>query len=160
MFYVVVKTKSAATVPATQATLEQVNSMLTKAPTPAELQHAKDDLLNSFIFSTTRGRRSSASREILELYHYPADFLERYPGAIQKVTSADVQRVANKYIQPTKLATVVVGNGSEIQPPLTQLGTVTPAGHHRFRRLPARLQARRGRARRNLVPEDRCKGAR
>jgi zinc protease len=45
---------------------------------------------------------------------------------IEKVTSADVARVAEKYVQPEKLAIVVVGNDSEITPPLKQLGPVTP----------------------------------
>jgi zinc protease len=34
--------------------------------------------------------------------------------------------VAQKYVQPEKLAIVVVGNDSEITPPLKQLGPVTP----------------------------------
>jgi zinc protease len=33
--------------------------------------------------------------------------------------------VANKYIDVSKLAIVVVGNKSEIKPPLSELGTVT-----------------------------------
>jgi zinc protease len=37
-----------------------------------------------------------------------------------------VARVAQKYVQPEKLAIVVVGNDSEITPPLKQLGPVTP----------------------------------
>jgi zinc protease len=44
---------------------------------------------------------------------------------VEKVTSADVERVAQKYVQPERLAIVVVGNASEIQPPLSGLGTVT-----------------------------------
>jgi zinc protease len=41
------------------------------------------------------------------------------------VTAADVTRVANKYIDASKLAIVVVGNKTEIKPPLSTLGTVT-----------------------------------
>jgi zinc protease len=36
-----------------------------------------------------------------------------------------VTRVANKYIDVSKLAIVVVGNKSEIKPPLSTLGKVT-----------------------------------
>ena len=42
------------------------------------------------------------------------------------MTSADVARVAQKYVQPEKLAIVVVGNQSEIEPPLKNLGPITP----------------------------------
>ncbi len=41
------------------------------------------------------------------------------------MTAADVTRVANKYIDVSKLAIVVVGNKSEIKPPLSGLGKVT-----------------------------------
>jgi zinc protease len=41
------------------------------------------------------------------------------------VTEADVTRVANKYIDASKLAIVVVGNKSQITPALSTLGKVT-----------------------------------
>jgi len=41
------------------------------------------------------------------------------------VTAADVSRVANKYVNPGKLAIVVVGNQSQITPKLDALGKVT-----------------------------------
>ena len=61
----------------------------------------------------------------LAVYGYPADFLEQYRAGVEKVTAADVTRVALKYIQPEKLAVVIVGNTKEIQPPLTDLGKPT-----------------------------------
>ena len=61
----------------------------------------------------------------LAVYGYPADFLERYRAGVEQVSSADVARVAQKYVQPEKLAIVVVGNAPEIQPPLAGLGKVT-----------------------------------
>jgi len=51
--------------------------------------------------------------------------LEQYRAGVEKVTAADVTRVALKYIQPEKLAIVVVGNMQEIQPPLSTLGKTT-----------------------------------
>ena len=62
----------------------------------------------------------------LAFYHYPPDFLDRYRENIEKVTSADVARVANKYVDPTKLSVLIVGNSSGITPALSTLGTVTP----------------------------------
>jgi zinc protease len=62
-----------------------------------------------------------------EYYGYPADFLFRYQKAIKATTTADVQRVAKKYLKPENLVTLVVGNQTAIQPPLTQLAAkVTP----------------------------------
>ena len=45
---------------------------------------------------------------------------------IEKVTAADVQRVAKKYVHPDQLAVLVVGNEKDFEKPLSSLGEVTP----------------------------------
>ena len=57
----------------------------------------------------------------LEFYGYPADFLAKYRAGIEAVTIADLERVAKKYIDPAKLAVLVVGNESQFGTPLTDL---------------------------------------
>jgi len=125
LFAVGLGTKSSSTVAATKATLDEVRRLRTDPPTDAELRKAKDDLLNSFIFKYDTPEKVLSEQVILAVYDYPADFLERYRAGIEKVTAADVTRVALKYVQPEKLATVIVGNTSEIKPPLTDLGKTT-----------------------------------
>jgi len=49
------------------------------------------------------------------VYHLPDDYFARYVRNIQAVTSADVQRVAQKYIQPGRFAVVVVGDRKTIE---------------------------------------------
>jgi zinc protease len=51
----------------------------------------------------------------LEFYGYPADYLETYRAALEKVTLDDVTAAAKKYVHPAKLAVLVVGNGPEIK---------------------------------------------
>jgi zinc protease len=125
IFYTVAATRSAATVPATQAMLEEIGRLKTKPPTPDELHKAKDAELNSFIFNYDTPEKTLNEQITLDFYGYPADFLEKYKDGIERVTAADVTRVANKYIDVSKLAIVAVGNKSEIQPPLSTLGQVT-----------------------------------
>jgi zinc protease len=125
IFRVVAGTKSVSTVAAAQAMIDEVGRMKTVPPTPAELRKAKDELLNSFIFNYDSRDKTLNEQVILAFYGYPSDFLEKYKDGIEKVTAADVQRVANKYIEPSKLAFVVVGNQSQIEPPLSTLGKVT-----------------------------------
>jgi zinc protease len=124
LFAVDAGTKSASTVPATKAVLDELARLRTDPPTDAELRRAKDDLLNSFIFRYDSPEKVLSEQVTLAVYGYPADFLERYRAGVEKVTSADVERVARKYIQPDNLAIVVVGNSSEITPPLASLGKV------------------------------------
>ena len=126
VFYVIAGTKSSSTVAATQAMLEEVGRLKTEPPTAAELKKAKDQVLNSFIFNYDSPEKTLNEQMTLAFYGYPADFLEKYKTGIEKVTSADVSRVANKYVDPSKLAIIAVGNQSEITPKLDTLGAVTP----------------------------------
>ena len=125
LFAVSLGTKSSSTDAATQATLAEIGRLRSEPPTAEELRRAKDDLLNSFIFRYDSPAKVLSEQVTLAVYGYPADFLSRYRDGIERVTSADVARVANKYVQPSKLAIVVVGNKSGIDPPLSNLGSVT-----------------------------------
>ena len=118
-------TKSVSTVAATQAVLEEIGRLKTKPPTPDEMRKAKDQVMNSFIFHYDTPEKTLNEQASLAFYGYPPDFLDRYKDGIEKVTAADVTRVADKYIDVSKLAILVVGNKSEIKPPLSALGKVT-----------------------------------
>ena len=118
-------TKSVSTVAATQAILEEIGRLKTKPPTPEELRKAKDDVMNSFIFQYDTPQKMLIEQVVLAIYGYPTDYLEKYRDGIERVTAADVTRVAKKYIDVSKLAILVVGNKTEIKPPLSTLGHVT-----------------------------------
>ena len=95
--------------------------MNTEPVTEAEVERAKNDILNTFIFRYDTREKVLAERERLEFYGYPADYLETYQAGLEKVTLDDVTRVAKKYIHTDKLAILVVGNGGEIKPGLETL---------------------------------------
>lgn len=120
-FRVAVLTKSASTVDATKAALEEISGLTTRPFTAEELKRSKDDLLNSFLFRYDTRGKVLAQRVLLEFYGYPPDYLDTYKAGIEKVTTADLERVARKYIHPDKLAILVVGNEPEIKPGLDAL---------------------------------------
>jgi zinc protease len=120
-FHAMVLTKSASTVDATKAALAEIDGLTTRPITDDELARAKDNILNSFLFRYDTREKVLAMRVRLEFYGYPADYLESYRAALEKVTVADLNRVATKYIHPGKLAILVVGNGPEIKPGLEEL---------------------------------------
>lgn len=126
VFYVTAATKSATTVDATQAMLQQVRDLKTDPPTAIELSKAKDQLLNSYIFHYDSRSKILREQANLAFYNYPLDFIEKYRTGIEKVTAADVTRVAQKYIHAGQLAILVVGNGQQFGTPLTKLGPVKP----------------------------------
>jgi len=126
-FRVEVLTRSEKTVDATKSALEEIANLDTKPFTQDELERAKDDILNSFLFKYDTREKVLDERLKLEFYDYPADYLETYRAAIEKVTLVDLSAAAKKYVYPGKLAVLVVGNESEIKPGLDALGMGTPA---------------------------------
>lgn len=120
-FRVIVRTKSASTVEATKAALAEIAGLAGTPFTEVELNRAKDSILNSFLFEYDTRDKVLAERERLEFYGYPADYLETYKAGIEKVTVADLNAAAKKYIHADKLAVLVVGNGPEIKPGLDEL---------------------------------------
>ncbi len=120
-FRVVVLTKSTSTVDATKAALSEISGLTTRPFAEDELKRAKEDILNSFLFLYDTRGKVLAERVRLEFYGYPADYLETYKAALEKVTVADLNRVAKKYIHADKLAILVVGNEPEIKPGLDTL---------------------------------------
>lgn len=123
MFSTEAATKSESTVAATKEILKDIGDLKTEPFTDDELKSAKDQLLNSFIFRYDTKEKVLTEAVTLEFYHYPPDFLDKYRSAVEKVTTADVERVAKKYIEPSKLAVLIVGNASQFgEPGLTSLG--------------------------------------
>jgi zinc protease len=120
-FRSVVLTKSPSTVEATKAALAEIAGLNVRPFTEEELDRAKDNILNSFLFRYDTRDKVLAERERLQFYGYPANYLETYKAALEKVTLADLTADAKKYIHPEKLAVLVVGNGSEIKPGLDEL---------------------------------------
>jgi zinc protease len=120
-FKVMVLTKSTSTVDATRAALAEIGGLGSKPFTEDELARAKDTILNSFLFRYDSREKMLAARVRLEFYGYPSDYLETYKAALEKVTVADLNAAAKKYIHPEKMAVLVVGNGPEIKPGLEEL---------------------------------------
>jgi len=120
-FRVTAMTKSVSTVDATKAAEAELAGLTTKPFTAEELARAKDNILNSFLFRYDTREKVLAAWVQLEFYGYPPDYLETYKAALEKVSLADLDRVAKKYVHPEKMTVLVVGNGPEIKPGLDEL---------------------------------------
>ena len=120
----VLGTKSQSTVESIQALDDDIANLSKEAITDDEITHAKDAILNAFIFRLDSPDKVLAERVTYEFYGYPADWLDKFPVEVQKVTAADVNRVAAKYLHRDQLAVLVVGNTKEFDKPLSSLGPV------------------------------------
>lgn len=124
LFTISTSTKSGTTLQATDALFKEVDRLLAEPPTAEEVQRAKDSILNSFVFRFDTKNKVLNEKMVYEFYGYPADFLEKYQAAIQKITPADVARVAQKYVDRKKFAVLVVGKEADFDKPLSSMGQV------------------------------------
>jgi zinc protease len=120
------ETRSEATVGFVKSLKTELDRIRTQPIAAAELQAAKDAVLNSFIFNFQDPAQTLSRLMQYEYFGYPADFIFRYQKAVEKTTIQDIQRVAKQYLQPDKLVTVIVGSQTAIKPGLAELGKVSP----------------------------------
>ena len=93
-----------------------------RKPIPAEeIEKAKNylALLLPRTFETTESLAGSLAQVFV--YNLPADYYTTYTDRIRAVTPADVQRAAERYIQPDKFAIVIVGDRKVIEPGIKAL---------------------------------------
>jgi len=79
-----------------------------------ELEDAKDYLTGSFPLRFDTNRKVANFLAQVEYFELGLDYPERYPDLIREVQREDVLRVAQKYLKPEQLITVLVGNQKKI----------------------------------------------
>jgi zinc protease len=122
---IAIGTKSQTTIEAIQAADENITNLAKEPFNEGDVQRAKDAILNAFIFRLDSPDKILGERMVYEFYGYPPDWLDKYEGEIKKVTVADVNRIAEKYMHKDQLAVLVVGNTKDFDKPLDSLGPVT-----------------------------------
>ncbi len=119
------QTKSESMGEAVDALYTEIRGMITEPATEDELGKARDALLNSFIFNYATKGQVLGQQMLFTYYGLPLDFLDAYRGNIEKVTGADVQRVAEAYLHPDKAKLLVVGKAADFDRPVSSFGEVT-----------------------------------
>lgn len=105
--------------------MKHIIADLTKEPvSDAELNAAREYMINSFMFGFTSPASIVTQRARLEYYGYPDGYLERYRDNIAKVTKTDILNAARKYLHPDSFKLVVIGDAAKFDTPLSQFGTV------------------------------------
>jgi len=117
-------TKTETTAAGIDALLVEIDAIVNKPPTAAEVQRAKDSILNSFVFNFDSKAKILRQQINYEYFGFPSDYLARYRQNIDKVTVEDVARVAKKLIHKDQLAILVVGPSKGQDRPLDSFGKV------------------------------------
>lgn len=104
--------------------LKEISAMRDADVTDAELSRAKDQIVKSFPARfATRGNVAAQLAE-LAVFGLPDSYVTDYTRKIGAVTKDDVRRVARKYVDPSHLTIVVVGDRKTLADPLAKLAPV------------------------------------
>ena len=102
-----------------------IGSMATEPVTARDVQLAKDNEVNSFVFRFQNAGQIVAQQLGYAVEGLPANWFDLYLKGIQAVTPDQVTDVSRRLLHPDRLVTVVVGKPSAFDKPLSALGPVT-----------------------------------
>ena len=123
------QTQSETTVPFIKTMYEEIQQVRQEPISAAELQFAKDAVLNSFVFNFATPEQTLSRLIRYEYYGYPSDFVFQFQKAVESATVEQVLEAAQRNLRPSDLVTIVVGNIDAIDPALGTLAeevTITP----------------------------------
>ena len=91
-------------------TLAELTRVKTEPVTPEELKRAKDQIKGNMVLGleSSNSRMSSLARQ--QMYWGRFFSLDEITAEIDRVTAADLQRLANQLLQPDQLALTLLGN--------------------------------------------------
>lgn len=96
-----------------------------EVPVPArEFADAKRSLVASFALALESPQAQLQNALTVWRYALPADYWDRYPERIMAVREADVQAMAKKYLDPSRLQVVAVGSEEAAARALRKIGPV------------------------------------
>ena len=113
-FELVMQTKNETALEAIRIAKAEIRRMREELVTEQELSDAKDYLTGSFPLRFDTNRKVANFLAQVEYFQLGLDYPERYADFIKKVTREDVQHVAQKYLKPETLITVIVANQKKI----------------------------------------------
>lgn len=101
--------------------LFEINLMRDKGMTGSEIEFVKKGAIGNFALAFETPAQIAGGLQSIILYGLPEDYFNRYLQNIEAVTLDDVQRVAQKYLDASRMAVVVVGDLAKIKQTVSNL---------------------------------------
>lgn len=103
--------------------MKELNGIRGTIPvTEKELEYNKQSIIRRFPQGFETIGQISGQLSNLLIYNLPDSYFNDYISKVNAVTVADINRVANKYLDPSNMAIVVVGDKKVIEGKLKDLG--------------------------------------
>jgi zinc protease len=113
-FEFVMQTKNESAREAIRIAKDEIRRIREQPVSEQELNDAKDYLTGSFPLRLDTNHEVAAFLAHVEFFDLGLDYPDRYPDLIRNLTRDDISRVAEKYLDPESLVTVLVGNQKKI----------------------------------------------
>jgi zinc protease len=116
------ETKSSSTLDVMETMRRIMAEMREEPVTDAELELARESLINSFVFAFTDTHDVVTQIMRLDFYEYPEGYLESFRDHVAAVSKEDVLRVAREHLNPESQKIVLVGDRAAFDNSLEALG--------------------------------------
>ncbi len=105
--------------------LYEIDRLRNEPPTADELRGIQNYIAGTFVLRNSARPGIAAQLAFLDLYGLSEDYVRNYVQRVYALTPADIQRMARTYIDPSKLAIVVVGDRAQVAEQLKPYGEIT-----------------------------------
>jgi zinc protease len=120
-FYAATGVRTDVTGPAVSEIFKEITRMAETPLTSEELSLAKDSLVRSLPGAFETSGQLVGNLSNIYTYDLGLDYFSRYPERMSAVTSEMAQEAAKKYLDPSKMLVVAVGDRQAIAPQLDRL---------------------------------------
>jgi zinc protease len=119
-----IQTRSETAVKAVTMIIKEMDLIMTKEVSAQELNKAKEQIINSFVFEYDSTAKIARRNMIYKFYGYPLDYNETVMSKISSVTAADILKAAKKNLNKNNLKYLIIGNKDKFDKGLESIGKV------------------------------------
>ena len=112
--------------PAIKEIIGEIDRLRAEPPPAAELTGIQNYVAGTFVLRNSSRSGITNQLATLDLYGLSEDYLRTYVQRVYALTPADIQRLARTYIDPAKLAIVVVGDPLVAKEQIKPYGEIVP----------------------------------
>ncbi|HEX2836423.1 MAG TPA: pitrilysin family protein [Thermoanaerobaculia bacterium] len=110
--------------PSIKEILGEIERLRKEPPTDEELRGIQNYLAGTFVLRNSSRPGIAAQLAFLDLYGLSEDYLRNYVQQVYALKPADLQRLAQTYVDPAKIAIVVVGDPATVPQQLKDYGDI------------------------------------
>ena len=118
------ETRNEVTGPAIEETLKEIGRIRDELVPDQELELQRQYNVGNYLLSLENAGRTAQRVQDIDLYGLAPDFYKHYAKRMASTGAPQVQELAKKYLHPSDMAIIVVGEAKDVKPQLEKFGKV------------------------------------